>query len=190
MPEPATQPAPPRTQPDLQQLKQLLLEERHTEAQSKLDLVLHAEPELAAARLMQAWLDINTRQFALAATRLDRLLGEDSWNLDALLARGLCSKWQGDLDAACRHFKTACYAHAESWLAQYFYGEALRQHNQPQAARAPLQIARRILSSNLQADSGCQWLPLTPPAGDALFLIERQLLALKAMPGNGTRGDS
>ncbi|NLD14252.1 MAG: hypothetical protein GX665_04035 [Gammaproteobacteria bacterium] len=190
MPEPATQPAPPRTQPDLQQLKQLLLEERHTEAQSKLDLVLHAEPELAAARLMQAWLDINARQFGQAATRLDRLLGEDSWNLDALLARGLCSKWQGDLDAACRHFKTACYAHAESWLAQYFYGEALRQHNQPQAARAPLQIARRILSSNLQADSCCQWLPLAPPAGDALFLIERQLLALKAMPGNGTRGDS
>lgn len=190
MPVPATPPPPARSQPDLQQLKQLLHQERHPEAQSKLDLVLHSHPELIPVRLMQAWLGLNARQFEQAAMRLDSLLAEDSWNLDALLARGLCCKWQGDLDGACRLFKTACYAHAESWLAQYFYGDTLRQHAQPRAARAPLQIARRILSTNLQADSGCHWLPLAPPAGDALFLIERQLLALKSMPSDGTRGDS
>lgn len=168
-----------RPLPDLQLVKQLLQEERYTEATSKLDLLLHADQHQQTVSLMQAWVLLNSGQLVQGQQALDVLLQDDPWNLDALLARGLCSKWQADHHAASKLFKAACYAHADSWLAQYFYGDSLRHSEQPAAARVPLQIARRILSANLDADSGCQWLPLTPPANDVLFLIERHLLALK-----------
>lgn len=165
--------------PDPQLIKQLLYEKRHTEAASKLDLLLNSGQHKLEARLMQAWLQLDTGNLATATTILDQILQLDNWNLDALLALGLCSKWQHDLEAASQLFKKACYAHADSWLAQYFYGDCLRHCELPESARGPLQIARRILSTNLEADTGCRWLPLAPPANDALFLIERHLLNLK-----------
>lgn len=175
----APEPSVSRPLPDLQLVKQLLQEERYAEAGSKLDLLLHAGQHQQTVNLMQAWLLLNSGQLVQSGQALDALLQDDPWNLDALLARGLCSKWQADHHAASKLFKAACYAHADSWLAQYCYGDSLRHSEQPAAARVPLQIARRILSANLDADSGCQWLPLTPPANDVLFLIERHLLALK-----------
>lgn len=181
-PQPPTasdsQPAIP-AQPDPQLVRQLLHEERYTEAASKLDLLLHAGQHQHPARLMQAWLLLNTGHLEQAAQLLDGILQEHPWCLDSLLARGLCYKWQQDHEGACTRFKTACYAHADSWLAQYFYGDCLRHDPQPGVARAPLQVARRILSAAPDAASGCQWLPLAPPPQDALFLIERHLLALK-----------
>lgn len=186
---PLQEPAASRPLPDLQLVRQLLQEERHAEADSKLDLLLHAGQHLQPVHLMRAWLSLNSGNFARGQQQLDRILHDDPWLLDALLARGLCSKWQADHQTASQLFKTACYAHADSWLAQYLYGDCLRHGDQPEAARAPLQIARRILSTNLDAASGCQWLPLTPPASDALFLIERHLLALKPGRLAGTAAD-
>lgn len=178
-PRPATQPD-QSTLPDPELIKQLLQEERYNEADSKLQLLLSAGQHEQEARLMQAWLWLNTGDLSAAGRQLDQLLQDDPWNLDALLARGLCSKWQDDPDNAITVFKAACYAHAGSWLAQYFYGDILRQGNNPASARGPLQVARRILSANIDSPDGCNWLPLALPARDALLLIERQLLALKS----------
>lgn len=168
--------------PDLQLIRQLLHEERYDEAGSKLQLLLTAGQHKPEAQLMQAWLQLNKGDLAAAGRQLDSILQSDPWCLDALLARGLCSKWQADHNSAAKQFKTACYAHADSWLAHYFYGDILRLSNQPQIARGPLQVARRILSTSLEADTGCRWLPLAPAPLDALLLIERQLLGLK--PGH------
>lgn len=178
--EPATeQPVarPPLPKPEL--IRQLLQEERYTEASGKLELLLYAEPDSLPGRLMQAWLQINTGQLGSGAQLLDAILEQDPWQLDALLARGLCHKWQNALQDAGHCFKAACYAHADSWLAQYYHGDCLRHSAAPETARGPLQIVRRILSGNPEADSGCQWLPLAPPAQSILFLVERQLLGLK-----------
>lgn len=159
----------------LEELRQLLLEERYAEAQARLNLLQASGQDSTAVRLMQAWTALNLRDFTRADLLLDELLDSDSWDLDALLARGLSMKWQKQGEAASQIFRKACYAHSGCWLPQFLYGDSLRQTGQLQAAQAPLDIARRILSDDLQAGSGCRWLPLGPPAGDALFLTERHL---------------
>src|SRR5690554_6670456 len=77
-----------------------------------------------------------------------------------------------------------CGYYRKKWrvIQTLLYGDILRLSNQPQIARGPLQVARRILSTSLEADTGCRWLPLAPAPQDALLLIERQLLGLK--PGH------
>lgn len=151
----------------------------HAGALSQLEAIVQAEPDNAVALLMKAWILLNKKDFVGAQALLEKGLGLRPWCLDGLVALGLCQKWQDTPGLALQSFKKACYSHPESWLAHYYLADLLRQLKEFSAAQQSFQVVRRILSHNIQAASGSQWLPLELPAKDVLFLAERSLLGLK-----------
>lgn len=173
------------TAPCLQDIRQLLAEERYSEAARLLQQHPADSPDATTIQLMQAWVCLNTRDFDGAGQRLQHILQQDPWHLEALLASGLLHKWNGQTETACQQMKTAAYAHANSWLAQYFHGDCLRLCRHPRQARAPLEIAARLLEHSADSDSGCDWLPLAPSPADALFLVKRHLEQLDQQQTDG-----
>lgn len=171
----------------LLRLKELLSDTaQHRTILLRLEKILQSAPGHATALLMQAWILLNRKEFERARELLEQVLAQTPWSLDALIALGLCQKWQGAPEEALTSFKKACYSHPESWLAHYYLADIQKQLAQP-AARNAFQAVRRILSNNIQAPSACVWLPLALPAKDVLFLAERSLLALKKQPERSVR---
>lgn len=180
---PVSLPEPALPEPD--SIRQLLGEERYADAARLLQNHPEQGPDSAAINLMRAWVSLNTRNFQHAEQLLQRCLQDDPWHLESLLTLGLLHRWQGEQEQACATMKIAAYAHADSWLAQYFYGDCLRQTGALHQARVPLSIAARILEHSPDAATGCHWLPLAPTAADALFLIRRHLQQLDQIPVAG-----
>lgn len=163
----------------LMQIKTLLENPiQHQAALNQLDVILEADTGNTVAMLMKAWVLLNQRQIERAQCLFEAGLKENPWCLDGLIALGLCLKRQGCLAEAVRQFKAACYSHPDSWLAHYYLADLHRELNEPHAARKSFQVVRRILSADIQAVAGSEWLPLMLPARDVLFLTERHLLNL------------
>lgn len=180
---PVERPAPADHSTELEQLKDRLGDTAlHTGVLQRLERILQSEPGNLPALLMKGWVLLNRKDFARARLLLDQVLERDSWCFDALIAVGLCQKWQAAADEALQSFRKACYSHPESWLAHYYLADMQKQLDQPAAAQQSFQVVRRILSNNIQAPSACTWLPLALPVKDVLFLAERSLLALRQQP--------
>lgn len=168
---------------ELLQLKEQLADTaQHPSALLRLEKILQADAGNTRAQLMKAWVLLNRKEFNQARVLLEQVLEQMPWCLDALIALGLCQKWQGAPAEALESFKRARYAQPESWLAHYYLADIQKQLGRPAAARQSFQAVRRILSNHIQAPSACEWLPLALPAKDVLFLAERSLLALRKQP--------
>lgn len=161
---------------------------QYQQALTKLEQILEREPDNAPAILMKGWVLLNQKEFSQAQGLIEQALGFRPWCLDALIALGLCHKWQAEFDLAVQSFKKACYTNPESWLAHYHLADTLKQLNDCTAAQQAFQTVRRILSNNTAAQSGSEWLPLELPVSDVLFLAERYLLNVKKQPEQTVSG--
>lgn len=187
--------AAPQLQPVLthevavQKIKELLHDSsQYQQALIKLEKIIVQEPDNAPAILMKGWILLNQKEFSQAQKLIEQALEFRPWCLDALIALGLCHKWQSEFDMAVQSFKKACYTNPESWLAHYHLADTLKQLNDKVAAQQTFQTVRRILSNNTSAHSGSEWLPLELPVKDVLFLAERHLLNFKKQPEHSVSG--
>jgi len=152
---------------------------QHQQLFTKLEKIIEHEPDNALAILMKGWILLNQKDFTQAQAQIGQALEYRPWSLDALIAQGLCHKWQAELDTAVQSFKKACYVNPESWLAHYYLADTYKQLSDRAAAQQAFQAVRRILSNNTSAQAGSEWLPLELPVKDVLFLAERYLLSVK-----------
>lgn len=176
--------------PDLQQLRELVRDEQHSQALFQLERLLSAGHEVKAAQLLKSWVLLQRKDFAAASRLLDQVLDSDPWSVDALLMKGLAARWQQQTDEAVHWFKKATYTFPECWSAHYYLGDLSRTQGNAAAATKAFQAVRRILSADQHAADGSSWIPPTLPPGDALFLSERNLLKLKQgiLPATGKEG--
>lgn len=173
----------------VQKIKELLHDSsQYQQALIKLDKIIVQEPGSAPAILMKGWILLNQKDFTQAQTHIEQALEYRPWCLDALIALGLCHKWQSEFEMAVQSFKKACYTNPESWLAHYHLADTYKQLNDRVAAQQAFQAVRRILSNNTSAHSGSEWLPLELPVKDVLFLAERHLLNFKKQPEHSVGG--
>ncbi|SFX52260.1 CheR family methyltransferase [Marinospirillum alkaliphilum] len=165
--------------PDLQKVRQLVLDEQYEKALQQLDRLLSASYERSAALLLKSWILLSRKAFPEADQLLNLVLEQDPWSVDALLMKGMSCKWQLQQEQALEWFKKASYTCPECWTAHYNLAEIYRQMDNTAAAMRAYQAVRRILSSDRAAGDGSAWIPRLLPPGDTLFLAERQLLKLK-----------
>lgn len=161
---------------------------QYPQALVRLEKITQQEPDNAPAILMKGWIALNQKDFNQAQKLIEQALELRPWCVDALIAQGLCHKWQSELELAVQSFKKACYANPESWLAHYQLADALKHLQDSTAAQQAFQTVRRILSHNITAHSGSEWLPLALPVKDVLFLAERYLLNAKQQPEHNVSG--
>jgi chemotaxis protein methyltransferase CheR len=180
-PSPASvAPATPTAPPSLDTLRQCLAEGDLSRADALVALRLAAkldQTEQQATALCQAYLAFQRNAFQDAAKRLDTLLTEQPWWVDARIYAGLAARWQQDTEAASRHFKYAIYSAPESWPAHFYQAELARKGtsaNDTGDVRGYATVVR-ILTTNPTANGGLTLLPPPLPPGDARFLAVRRL---------------
>lgn len=185
-PSPATvTPTAPTVPPSLDALRQCLAEGDLSRADTLISLRLAGELDTAeqqATALCQAYLAFQRNAFQEATERVDALLIEQPWWVDARVYAGLAARWLQDAEAAYRHFRYAIYSTPECWPAHFYQAElarsgALDTDNSDARGYEANGYATvvRILTASPIASGGMTLLPPPLPPGDARFLAARRL---------------
>jgi len=166
--------------PDIKTIQQLLLGRENQRALQLLNHLLSNDQNNQPARLLKIWILLNNKDFIVADALLDAAFKVDAWSVDVLLMKGLSAKWQKQSDLAIQWFKKVVYISPECWSAHYYLADTYRNDQQLEAASKSYQMVLRILKNNPDASDSIQWVPLSLPAGDVLFLSQRHLQNLTA----------
>ncbi len=182
---PASVPTAPHAPLDSDAVSALIREERYQEAEKRLHAHLTQQPHSIPARLLLAYIELHTRQFAQAAQRAQAVLADDAWNVDAFMLLGLCAKWQPvpDHEQALRCFKQAVYTCHDCWIAQYYLAESYRALQNIDLARRAYRVTLQQLNHTPRPNGGI-FLPLRISVSEIRFLCEHhsQALAADAQP--------
>ncbi|WP_006786467.1 CheR family methyltransferase [Thiorhodospira sibirica] len=192
-PAPAKPAQPPETAPpvsvqtsappplDSEALSALIREERYQEAEKRLHAHLTQQPHSIPARLLLAYIELHTRQFAQAAQRAQAVLADDAWNVDAFMLLGLCAKWQPvpDHEQALRCFKQAVYTCHDCWIAHYYLAESYRALQNIDLARRAYRVTLQQLNHTPRPNGGI-FLPLRISVSEIRFLCQHHSQALAA----------
>lgn len=182
---PSTPAATPTSPPSLNTLRQCLADGDLSRADALISLRLAAELDSAeqqATALCQAYLAFQHNAFQEATERLDALLIEHPWWVDARVYAGLAARWQQHSEAAYKHFKYAVYSAPECWPAHFYQAELARSgtldtdnaNARGYEANGHAAVVR-ILTASPTASGAMTLLPPPLPPGDARFLAARRL---------------
>lgn len=130
------------------------------------------------ALLLKSWILLNSQDFIAADQLLEEAFALDAWSIDMMFMKGLSAKWQDQQAVAIEWFKKVVYTNPECWPAHYYLAEIYRSQQQPEAALRAYQTLVRTLTANIKAKDAMQWIPLSLPAGDLLFLSQRHLQSI------------
>lgn len=188
-------PTPP---PSLEALQQALAEGDLSRADALIALRLADNLDKAeqyATALCQAYLAFQRNAFQAATQRLEALLAEQPWWVDARVYAGLAARWQQDTEAAYRHFRYAIYSAPECWPAHFYRAELARKdalasaHDDVQGdVQGYMQgyaTVIRILTATPTSSGGLTLLPPPLPPGDARFLAASHLTPSLTEPAGG-----
>lgn len=161
--------------PSLKSIQQLIIDKEEERALQLLDHLLINDSENQPAQLLKSWILLNNQAFTAADKLLEKAFLTDAWSIDVMLMKGLSAKWQGQNSSAIQWFKKVAYTSPECWPAHYYLADLCRNQQQLKAAFRSYQVVKRILTADLNAGDATQWIPLSLPAGDVLFLSQRHL---------------
>jgi len=166
--------------PDIKMIQALVESKENQRALHLLTSLLINEENNLPALLLKSWIFLNNQDFIVADQHLEKAFTLDAWSIDMMLMKGLSAKWQDKKTIAIEWFKKVIYTSPDCWPAHYYLADIYRHQQQLEAASKAYQTLVRILTANLNAADATQWIPLSLPAGDVLFLSERHLQNLTA----------
>lgn len=164
--------------PDIQTVQQLVADKEYPRALHLLASLLVKDKNNLPALLLKSWILLNSQDFIAADQLLEEAFALDAWSIDMMFMKGLSAKWQDQQAVAIEWFKKVVYTNPECWPAHYYLAEIYRSQLQPEAALRAYQTLVRTLTANIKASDAMQWIPLSLPAGDLLFLSQRHLQSL------------
>ncbi len=143
-----------------------------------LGALLHQQPEHEEAQLLMAYVLLNRKDYVQAKARVEQVLDEQSWSIDALYLLGHIHRWQGQHGAAIEGFKRAVYACPSCWPAHYYLGGLHRETGNIDLARRALRAVQQLIKDG--APHGLLYVPVELPRQEMHHLCERQLAQLGA----------
>jgi chemotaxis protein methyltransferase CheR len=163
--------------PDLQKLRQLVIDKHYDAALPLVEAILMQSPHHPSATLFKAYIALNRKQWLMAKTLASHILDTDHWCMDAMLLLGLWHKWQEDHHGAITWFKKAVYAHSDTWLAHYHLADTYRQTQQAALALRSYRTALQLMKHHPEK-TGLTLLPFELPVSEASFLCEHHIAQL------------
>lgn len=163
----------PLRSPTLEEARALVHDERYDDASPLVQKLLDAQPHNNGARLLQAYIHLNRRNFELAMDGCRDVLAADAWSVDALFVMGLAEKWRGQSAAAIAWFKKAAYLHQQCWPAHFYLAGLYSAQGDHAAAGRAHRVVLRLLAG--APDPGIQIVPVGLRPAEVRFLCERRL---------------
>lgn len=168
-------PRPSGALPTFAAVRALVHDERYDAAVPLVNALLAVQPDDKDARLLEAYIHLNRRDFARAASGCARVLEIDAWSVDALFLLGLVEKWWDHRDAAIAWFKQAAYLHRQCWPAHFYLAGLYAAQGDHAAARRAHGVVLQLLAD--APDPGIRVVPVGLHPADVRFLCERRLNA-------------
>lgn len=182
---PLVSPATPPGSPTLEEAMALVHDERYEEALPLVQKLLEAQPQNNGARLLQAYIHLNRRNFALAMDGCNHVLAADAWSVDALFVMGLAEKWREQPSSAIAWFKKAAYLHQQCWPAHFYLAGLYSAQGDHASAGRAHRVVLRLLAGT--PDPGIRVVPVGLRPAEVRFLCERRLnVASASVPLGGS----
>jgi chemotaxis protein methyltransferase CheR len=163
----------------------LVHDERYDDASPLVQQLLDAQPHNNGARLLQAYIHLNRRNFELAMDGCSDVLAADAWSVDALFVMGLAEKWREQLAASIAWFKKAAYLHQQCWPAHFYLAGLYSAQGDHAAAGRAHRVVLRLLAG--APDPGIRVVPVGLRPAEVRFLCERRLNVVPASVPLGGR---
>lgn len=178
-------PVAPARLPTLEEARALVHDERYDDASPLVQKLLTAQPHNNDARLLQAYIHLNRRNFELALDGCSDVLAADAWSVDALFVMGLAEKWREQSAAAIAWFKKAAYLHQQCWPAHFYLAGLYSAQGDHAAAGRAHRVVLRLLAG--VPDPGIRVVPVGLRPAEVRFLCERRLNVVPTpMPMGGS----